>query len=93
MRDGETPGEAASLREAPPPSPLPKSGWRLAGAVLRSWFRLRGGCGFLLLGCGHGGVGDEPLRPPAAGTSPFRGGFAEGLPKGSLRRGSCQPIG
>ena len=50
-------GEAASLREAPlPPDPsLPKSGWRLACAFLLARFRLRGGGGFLLLGCGHGG--------------------------------------
>ena len=32
--------EAASLREAPPSRSLPKSGWRLRCAILRSWFRL-----------------------------------------------------
>ena len=47
--------EAASLREAPPSRSLPKSGWRLECAALLAWFRLRGGCGFLLLSCGHGG--------------------------------------
>ena len=47
--------EAASLREAPPSRSLPKSGWRLGWLLLHSWFRLRGGRGFLLLGCGHGG--------------------------------------
>ena len=36
----ETPGEAASLREAPPPDPLPKSSWRLNWLLLRRWFRL-----------------------------------------------------
>ena len=43
--DGETlGGEAASLREAPlPPDPsLPKSSWRLAGALPLAWFRLKG---------------------------------------------------
>ncbi len=50
-------GEAASLSEAPhPPDPrLPKSGWRLAGLLLHSWFRLRGGCVSDRLCCGHGG--------------------------------------
>ena len=66
-------GEAASLREAPlPPDPsLPKSGWRLAGLLLLVWFRLRGGA---FVTCRR--WGNEPLRPPMAGTSPFRGGFA-----------------
>ncbi len=47
--------EAALLRKAPPSRSLPESGWRLGCAALLAWFRLRGGCGFLLLGCGHGG--------------------------------------
>ena len=34
---------------------LPKSGWRLAGVILLGRFRLKGWCGFLLFGCGHGG--------------------------------------
>ena len=45
-------GEAASLREAPlPPDPLlPKSGWRLACAILLGWFRLRVGAVSYCLG-------------------------------------------
>ena len=59
-RQGKTEGvrgarEAAFLRKAPPSRSLPESGWRLECAALLAWFRLRGGCGFLLLGCGHGG--------------------------------------
>ena len=50
-----TPGEAAFLRKAPPPGPLPESGWRLSWLLLRSWFRLRGGYVSDWLGCGHGG--------------------------------------
>ena len=80
-------GEAASLREAPlPPDPsLPKSGWRLACAILLGWFRLRVGAGFCELvevtaadraAVTFVALGNEPLRPPRAGTSPFRGGFA-----------------
>ena len=42
-----TPGEAASLREAPPPDPLPKSSWRLNWVLLRRWFRLSVGARFL----------------------------------------------
>ncbi len=38
VRGGGTPGEAASLREAPPPGPLPKSGWG------SSWFFLHTIC-------------------------------------------------
>ena len=55
---GETTGvarEAASLREAPPSRSLPKSGGRLSWLLLHSWFRLKGGCGSMLVGCGHGG--------------------------------------
>ena len=70
-------GEAASLREAPlPPDPsLPKSGGRLTWGLLHSWFRLRGGASPIgMATCWR--WGNEPLRPPMAGTSPFRGGFA-----------------
>ena len=38
-----TPGEAASLQEAPPPGPLPKSGWGLSRMVFPAWFPLRVG--------------------------------------------------
>ena len=80
-------GEAASLREAPlPPDPsLPKSGWRLGWWLLRSWFRLRVGAGFCELvevtaadraAVTFVALGHEPLHPPRAGISPFRGGFA-----------------
>ena len=80
-------GEAASLREAPlPPDPsLPKSGWRLGWWLLRSWFRLRVGAGFCewvevtaadRAAATFVALGNEPLRPPRAGTFPFRGGFA-----------------
>ena len=80
-------GEAASLREAPlPPDPLlPKSGWRLAGVLLHSWFRLKVGavscCLVVVTAADRAAatfvaLGSEPLRPPVVGTSPFRGGFA-----------------
>ena len=50
-------GERPLLREKrlSPRPPLPKSGWRLAGAVLLAWFRLQVGCGFLHIGRVHGG--------------------------------------
>ena len=35
-RKWETPGEAASLREAPPPGPLPKSSWGLGRLLLHT---------------------------------------------------------
>ena len=47
--------EAASLREAPPSRSLPKSGWRLAGMLLHSWFRLLVRVLSDKLGYGHGG--------------------------------------
>ena len=67
--------EAASLREAPPSRSLPKSGWRLTWGLLHRWFRLRGGASPIsMVTCWR--WGNDPLRPPMAGTSPFRGGFA-----------------
>ena len=54
-KNKDTPGEAASLQEAPPPDPLPKSSWGSRGIFLHTWFPLLGAVGYLLLGCGHGG--------------------------------------
>ena len=82
-------GEAASLREAPlPQTPSPEE--RL-GIGLRFSFGLRAHdmwARFLVLGVVA--FGDKPLRPPTAGTSPFRGGFAGSSTKrkGSFRRRS-----
>ena len=54
-KNKDTPGEAASLQEAPPPGPLPKNGWGSRGIFLHTWFPLLGAVSYLLLGCGHGG--------------------------------------
>ena len=82
-------GEAASLREAPlPPDPsLPKSGWRLTWGLLHRWFRLRVGA---FVTCWR--WGNEPLRPPMAGTSPFRGGFASGKSFAATERYIFHPL-
>ena len=83
-----TPGEAAaSLREAPPPqTPSPEE--RLAFS-LRLFFLAGSACelgafpiGWVVVTAADraaatfAALGKEPLRPPMAGTSPFRGGFA-----------------
>ena len=79
-------GEAASLREAPlPQTPSPEEWLGIGLSVLLElcaharwvrlpayWLRSRR----LTEPPRPCGVGDEPLRPPTAGTSPFRGGFA-----------------
>ena len=44
-----------SEKRLSPRPPLPKSGWRLAGAVLLAWFRLQVGGGFLHIVRVHGG--------------------------------------
>ena len=80
-------GEAASLREAPlPQTPSPEE--RLA-FELRLFFLVGSACelgafpiGWVVVTAADraaatfAALGKEPLRPPMAGTSPFRGGFA-----------------
>ena len=84
---GDAGGEAASLREAPlPQTPSPEEWLGIGLSVLLElcaharwvrlpayWLRSTAADRAAARTCG---VGDEPLRPPTAGTSPFRGGFA-----------------
>ena len=73
---GDAGGEAASLREAPlPQTPSPEE-WLGIGLCVPSDLCAHAACDRFPISLVVV-AGDEPLRPPKAGTSPFRGGFAE----------------
>ena len=100
VRGGETPGEAASLREAPPPDPLPKSGWG------SSWFFFRAICPCELARIPASWLRSrrltEPPRPCGVGKrensdgvghrSSCDGGIRVGYVLGTLRRGSLLAV-
>ena len=99
---GDSGGEAASLREAPlPPDPsLPKSGWRSRGCVSSGLVPPERLGRFLAAWLWSRRL-TEPPRPCGVGVNPsarlWRAPPLSGealrsvSPKGSLRRGSCQP--